>query len=221
MLTLYTAPTPNGYKVSIALEELGLDYEARELNLREKEQKQEWFLEINPNGRIPAIVDHDEDDLPVFESGAILVYLAEKAGDLLPEERRARSRVFQWLMFQMGGVGPMQGQAHVFRNYAPERIPYAVGRYTNETKRLYGVLDRRLGEADYLAGEYSIADIATWPWIRSHMSAGIELNGFANLSEWFDRVGKRDAVRRGTHVPEPVSKADQESFREGVRSLLA
>jgi len=221
MLTLYTAPTPNGYKISIALEELGLDYETRVLDLREKEQKRNWFLRNNPNGRIPAIVDHDEGDFPVFESGAILVYLAEKHEKLLSDERRARSRVFQWLMFQMAGIGPMQGQAHVFRNYAPERIPYAVRRYSNETRRLYGILDERLADADYLAGEYSIADIATWPWVRSHGNAGIELDDLPGLKRWFERIGERDAVKRALHVPEPVSQSERESFKEGVRALLA
>lgn len=220
MITLYTAPTPNGHKVSIALEELRLEYELRVLGLREKQQKEDWFLAINPNGRIPAIVDHDEDDFAVFESGAILIYLADKTGKLLPREPKPRSLAIQWLMFQMGNVGPMQGQAHVFRNYAPERIPYAIGRYERETARLYGVLDRRLNDVEYLAGEYTIADIATWPWIRSHKSAGIELSDFPALERWFERVGERDAVRRGAEIPERTRPDDEEKFREGIRGIL-
>lgn len=219
MIALYTAPTPNGWKVSIALEELGLDYEPRVLDLREREQKQDWFLAISPNGRIPAIVDQEAEDFAVFESGAILLYLAEKTGALLPSGTRDRSLAIQWLMFQMGHLGPMQGQAHVFRNYAPERVPYAIARYERETARLYGVLDRRLSEAEYLADEYSVADIAAWPWIKSHRSAGIELPDYPALERWFKRVGEREAVRRGSRVPEPV-RTDDESFREGIRAIL-
>src|SRR6187397_1601473 len=161
MIELFTAATPNGWKVSIALEELGLPYTVRPISLGKLEQKEEWFLKINPNGRIPAIIDHDNGDFAVFESGAILIYLAEKTGKLLPTDTKGRSVAIQWLMFQMGGIGPMQGQANVFFRYAPEKIQYAIDRYQNETKRLYQVLDRRLGEAEYLAGDYSIADIAT------------------------------------------------------------
>ena len=167
MIDLYTAATPNGWKVSIALEELELPYTVKALELVKLEQKQEAFLRINPNGRIPAIVDRDAGDFPVFESGAILLYLAEKTGRLLPADPKGRSVAIQWLMFQMGGVGPMQGQANVFFRYAPEKIPFAIERYQNETRRLYEVLDRRLGEAEYLAGEYGLADIATWPWVRT------------------------------------------------------
>ena len=160
MIDLYTAATPNGYKVSILLEELQLPYYVFPVNLMEREQKQEDFLALNPNGRIPVIVDHENDQLPVFESGAILVYLAEKTGKYLPKEMKGRSQVMQWLMFQMGGIGPMQGQAHVFYRYAPEKIEYAIGRYQRETRRLYEVLDRQLRYNPYLAGEFSIADIA-------------------------------------------------------------
>ena len=169
MIDLYTAATPNGHKASIMLEELGLPYEVRAIRLQEGEQKEPGYEKLNPNGRIPTIVDRDEGDFAVFESGAILIYLAEKTqSPLLPREPKQRSRVIQWLMFQMGGVGPMQGQAHVFVRYAPERIEYAITRYTEEVKRLYTILDRRLEGRDYLCDEYSIADIATWPWVRIH-----------------------------------------------------
>ena len=172
MITLYTAPTPNGHKISVMLEEIGLPYEVRVLDLSKGEQKEDWYLKINPNGRIPAIVDHDNDDFAVFESGAILLYLAEKTGKLLPREEKARSRVIQWLMFQMAGVGPMQGQAHVFTRYFPEKIPAVIARYQNETKRLYTVLDRQLAGRDYLVDEYSIADIAIAPWLRALLPGG-------------------------------------------------
>ena len=161
MIDLYTAATPNGHKVSIALEEMGLPYRVHALSFDKKEQKAPEFLRINPNGRIPAIVDRDNDDFAVFESGAILIYLAEKTGQLMPADVKGRSRVIQWLMFQMGGVGPMQGQANVFFRYFPEKLQGAIDRYQHETRRLYEVLDGRLGEAEYLAGDYSIADIAT------------------------------------------------------------
>jgi glutathione S-transferase len=181
VIDLYTAPTPNGWKASIMLEEVELPYRVRAIDLGKLEQKEPWFLEINPNGRIPAIVDRDADDFPVFESGAILLYLAEKTGRLLPSDARGRSLVQQWLMFQMSGVGPMQGQANVFFRYAPEKIPFAIERYQNETRRLYEVLDRRLARTEYLAGEYSIADVATWPWVRIHAWAGVETEGLEHL----------------------------------------
>ena len=167
MIDLYTAATPNGHKVSIALEEMGLPYRVHALSFDKKEQKAPEFLRINPNGRIPAIVDRDNDDFAVFESGAILIYLAEKTGQLMPADVKGRSRVIQWLMFQMGGVGPMQGQANVFFRYFPEKLQGAIDRYQHETRRLYEVLDGRLGEAEYLAGDYSIADIATYPGCAS------------------------------------------------------
>ena len=181
MIDLYTAATPNGWKASIALEELAMPYQVKALRLDQLEQKQEAFLRINPNGRIPAIVDRDAGDFAVFESGAILLYLAEKAGKLMSADAKSRSRVVQWLMFQMGGVGPMQGQANVFFRYAPVQIPFAIERYQKETRRLYEVLDRRLGEAEYLAGDYSIADIATWPWVSLHEWAGVAMDGLDHL----------------------------------------
>jgi len=201
MIDLYTAPTPNGWKASIVLEELGLPYTVHALDLGKLEQKSEAYLRINPNGRIPAIVDRDAGDFPVFESGAILLYLAEKTGRLLPTDAKGRSRAIQWLMFQMGGLGPMQGQANVFFRYAPEKIPFAIERYQRETRRLYEVLDRRLGEAEYLAGDYGIADIASWPWVTLHGWAGVTLDGLDHLQRWVEAVGARPAVQRGRAVP--------------------
>jgi GST-like protein len=223
MIHLYTAATPNGRKISIALEEMGLPYEVRHLRLGEQEQKRPEYLAINPNGRIPAIVDEDEDGFAVFESGAILLYLAEKTGRFLPPDRRGRSVAVQWLMFQMGGVGPMQGQAHVFVRYAPEPIPYAIDRYQNEVRRLYEVLDRRLSDAEFLAGDYGIADMATWPWVASHDWAGVPLDGLESLQRWFDAIGERPAVRRGMDVPEPwrpASRTDGSRTVEAARKML-
>ncbi len=203
MIDLYTATTPNGRKASIALEELGLAYEVHAVGLRRLEQKEPWFLAINPNGRIPAIVDRDEGEFAVFESGAILVYLAEKTGRLMPADRQGRSRVMQWLMFQMGGVGPMQGQANVFHRYFPEKIPVVIERYQNETRRLYGVMDGRLGQSEFLAGDYSIADIAAYPWVAQHDWSGVDLAPFPHLTRWYAQLGARPAVQRGMEVPSP------------------
>ena len=201
MIELFTADTPNGHKVSIALEEMALPYDFRALNLYTQEQRQDWYLKINPNGRIPAIIDHDADDFTVFESGAILLYLAEKTGLFLPADRKGRSLVLQWLMFQMGGIGPMQGQANVWFRYMPDKIPLAIDRYQGETRRLYEVLERRLGEAEYLAGDYSIADITAWPWVRIHGWAGVSVEGLPNLRRWLDAIRARPAVQRGIAVP--------------------
>ena len=202
MITLYTAPTPNGVKVSVALEELGLPYQVRAISLGSGEQKQPWFLRINPNGRIPAIVDHDAEDFAVFESGAILVYLAEKAGGLWPTEPRDRSVALQWLMFQMGGIGPMMGQANVFHRYWPERLPAVVERYQNETRRLFGVLDARLAESAFLAGpDYTIADIAHFAWVRTYAWSGVTLEGVPHLERWVETIAARPAVQRGVLVP--------------------
>ena len=221
MIDLYTSATPNGWKVSIMLEELGLPYEVRAIALDTLEQKEHWFLRINPNGRIPAIVDRDEDDFAVFESGAILVYLAEKTGKLLPKPARERSVVLQWLMFQMAGVGPMQGQSNVFFRYAPEKIEYAIRRYQNETKRLYTVLDKRLADVEYLAGDYSIADIATWPWVILHGWAGVEIDDLPNLRSWIERVGERPAVQAGRAVPKPIdAPKPEEAEQSGARILI-
>ena len=175
MIELFTAATPNGWKISIALEEMALPYTLRLLTLSKLEQKEEWFLKINPNGRIPAIVDHDNGDFAVFESGAILIYLAEKTGKFLPTEPKARSRVLQWLMFQMSGVGPMMGQANVFFRYAPEKIPYAIERYQREVRRLFEVMERQLANNEYIAGpDYSIADIALWSWVAGYGWSGVQ-----------------------------------------------
>jgi GST-like protein len=202
MIDLYSAATPNGHKASIALEETGLPYELHVLSFAAKEQKRPEFLKINPNGRIPAIVDRDAGDFAVFESGAILIYLAEKTGRFLPTDAKGRSTVLQWLMFQMGGLGPMQGQAGWFKNAAPEFIPLAYDRYYNETRRLYGVYDARLADHEHLAGDYSIADMATYPWVASRY-AGVPVEGFPHLQRWLDRVGARPAVRRGLERPAP------------------
>jgi GST-like protein len=219
MIELYTAPTPNGHKVSIMLEELGLPYEVRAIRLPDNEQKEPWYLALNPNGRIPTIVDRDNDDFVVFESGAILLYLADKTkSPLLPADPKRRSQVLQWLMFQMAGVGPMQGQAHVFVRYAPERIEYAIARYTEEVKRLYTILDRRLEGRDYLCDEYSIADIATWPWVRIHFWADVSIDDLPNLQRWRDRIRERPAVERGIAVPaKDASEDDQRRWIEKFR----
>jgi GSH-dependent disulfide-bond oxidoreductase len=198
MITLHTAATPNGHKVSIALEELGLPYELRVLELGRLEQKQPDFLAINPNGRIPAIVD---DGFAVFESGAILVYLAEKTGRLMPADVQGRSRVLQWLMFQMGGVGPMMGQANVFHRYFPVKIQPAIDRYQAEVARLFGVLDAQLARHEFLAGDYSIADIAHWPWVNAHEWAGVALAPYPDLARWLEQLRLRPALQRGIVRP--------------------
>jgi len=222
MITLYTARTPNGLKASIALEELELAYEVRPIDLRALEQREPWFLQINPNGRIPAIVDHGEVDFAVFESGAILLYLAAKTGRLLPADPRRRSTVIQWLMFQMGGLGPMMGQANVFSRYAPEKIPYAIDRYRRESRRLLEVLDRRLADREFLADDYSIADIASWCWARTHAWSGVDVAGLDHLARWIDVVGRRPAVIRGAQVPEkhPLG-ISEEDVEEAARKMLA
>jgi len=209
MIELYTSPTPNGWKASITLEELGIPYEVKPIRLDKLEQKEDGFLAINPNGRIPAIVDRDNDDFAVFESGAIMLYLAEQAGKLLPSDRNGRSEVVQWLMFQMGGLGPMQGQANVFFRYAPEKIQYAIDRYQRETKRLYTVLDGRLADRSYLAGDYSLADIANWSWASIHGWAGVDIDDLPNLQRWLDDVGQRPAVQAGRAVPAPPDESDR------------
>jgi len=199
MIDLYTAPTPNGWKASIALEELELPYEVHVINLMAGEQKQPDYLKLNPNGRIPTIVDRDEGNFPVFESGAILIYLAEKTGRFYPQKNKYI--VLQWLMFQMGGVGPMFGQAHHFMRAKKDEIPYGSERYGAEAKRLYGVLEKRLQQAAYLADEYSIADIATYPWVARHEWHRVDLNGYPAVKRWYDTIGARPAVVRGMAVP--------------------
>jgi len=202
MIELYTAATPNGHKASAALEELGLPYTVQPVDLGAGEQKQDWFLRINPNGRIPAIVDRGNDDFAVFESGAILVYLAEMTGQLLPADPKARSVTMQWLMFQMGGLGPMMGQANVFHRYWQEKIPPVIARYQNESRRLLEVLDGRLAESRYLAGDdYTIADIANWCWARTHEWSGVPVEGLDHLQRWLAAIAERPAVQRGICVP--------------------
>jgi GST-like protein len=203
MIDLYVWPTPNGYKISIFLEEAGLPYRAIPVDIQKGGQFEPDFLKISPNNKMPAIVDTEGPDgrsYSLFESGAILMYLAEKTGKFMPRETAERYRVVEWLMFQMGGIGPMLGQAHHFRTYAPEPIPYAVARYTNEAGRLYGVLDRRLAEAEYVAGDYSIADMAIFPWIRPYERQGQNLADFPNLKRWFDAINARPAVQKGLQL---------------------
>ena len=204
MIELFTAATPNGWTASIALEELGLPYTVRPISFDKKEQKEPWYLELNPNGRIPTIVDHGNGDFAVFESGAILMYLAEKTGRLMPTDFEGRSTVVQWLMFQMGGIGPMMGQANVFFRYAPERIPYAIDRYQREVRRLFEVLNTRLAKHEFLAGDYSIADIAHWSWVRGYKWSGVDIDGLEHLARWLEAIGQRPAVQRGVDVPEPT-----------------
>jgi GSH-dependent disulfide-bond oxidoreductase len=222
MIELFTAATPNGWKVSIALEELAQPYTVRPIALSKLEQKEPWFLKINPNGRIPAIIDHDNGDFAVFESGAILIYLAEKAGRLLPAEPKARSRVLQWLMFQMGGVGPMMGQANVFFRYAPEKIPYAIDRYQREVRRLFDVMERQLAVNPYIAGpDYSIADIALWSWVAGFAWSGVDIDGLPHLKRWLDLVGARPAVVKGRAVPPSADSPDQDKqIVESGRKML-
>jgi GSH-dependent disulfide-bond oxidoreductase len=200
MIDLYTWSTPNGRKVSIMLEEVGLPYTVHAVDISKDEQFKPAFLAISPNNRIPAIVDRD-NDLPLFESGAILMYLAEKTGKLMPANERARWHTVQWLMWQMGGVGPMLGQIHHFLRAAKGRAPYADERYLKEGKRLYGVLDRQLARSEYVAGDYSIADISIWPWISRFEWQTIDMNEYANVTRWYKAIAARPAVVKGYHVP--------------------
>ena len=218
MIDLYPAATPNGWKVSILLEELGLPYEVHVIDLRSGAQKEPWFTAINPNGRIPAIVDRDEGDFAVFESGAIMVYLAEKTGRLMPSDPKGRSLVMQWLMFQMGGVGPMMGQANVFTRYFPEEIPSVIDRYRRESRRLFEVLDRRLADREWLAGDYSIADIANWCWVQTHPWPGVSIEGLDHLERWLEAVRARPAVQKGVAIP---PRADPDQAVAAAKSILA
>ena len=209
MIDLYTWPTPNGFKVSVALEEMALPYTVKPIDIDTGEQKQPAYLSINPNGRVPAIVDRHNDDFAVFESGAILVYLAEKSRKLLPTDIKGRSQVLQWLMFQMGGLCPMQGQAVTFLKYFPERVQPAIDRYQQETLRLYGVLDRHLAANEFLAGEFSIADIANWCWVRIYPNAEIEISNFPNVSRWNDQIQARPASAKGVTVPSKMELSEK------------
>ena len=202
MIELYTSPTPNGYKISVALEELDIPYNVHVVNLQSGDQKKPEFLELNPNGRIPVIVDTDNDNLSIMESGAQLIYLAEKAGKLLPTETKARSKVMQWLMFQMGGIGPMMGQANVFYRYWPgEKIQPVIDRYQNEGRRLFEVMETRLRDNEYLADDFSIADIANWCWVRIYKWSGINIDGLDGLQRWMNTMEERPACKKGVSVP--------------------
>ena len=217
MIKLFTAATPNGWKISVMLEELNINYELHAVDFAANEQKSDAYTALNPNGRIPTIVDTDLDDFVVFESGAILVYLAEKYGQFIPTDTQGKSVVLQWLMFQMSGIGPMMGQANVFYRYFPEKIPAAIERYQNEVNRLFGVLNNRLENHEYLAGDYSIADIANWCWVHTHNWSGVELSPFKHLKRWTDQIGQRPAVIKGINIPAKVSK---ETIKKAGQKLI-
>jgi len=225
MIDLYTAPTPNGHKASCALEELGIDYTVKVVDISSGEQHTPDFRAINPNGRIPAIVDRANDDFAVFESGAIMIYLAEQAGKLLPADVKGRSRVIQWLMFQMGGIGPMMGQANVFFRYFPEKFEPVIDRYQNEGRRLFEVLDTRLGESEWLADDYSIADIANWCWVRTYKWSGVSREGLDNLDRWMNVMKEKPGLQRGVSVPvriESIIEDDEKAaeFVDNARNFL-
>jgi GST-like protein len=220
VIDLYTWSTPNGYKVSIALEELDLPYSVHPIELGKHEQKTPQYLALNPNGRIPTIVDRDAGDFVVFESGAILIYLAEKTGKLLPADAKGRSRVIQWVMFQMGNIGPMMGQANVFFRYFPEKVQSVIDRYQKESRRLLEVLDTQLGREAWLAGDYSIADIATWPWARVHEWAGVPVDGLPNLARWMAAMAARPACVRGIQVPPRRALTPEEMAKQGAAILV-
>jgi GST-like protein len=225
MIDLYTAPTPNGHKASCTLEALGFEYNTHFVNITEGEQKKPEFLAINPNGRIPAIIDRDLGDFPIFESGAIMIHLAEKAGRLLPTDAKGRAMVMQWLMFQMGGVGPMMGQANVFFRYFPEKIPAAIDRYQNESRRLFEVLDKRLSESQWLAKDYSIADIANWCWVRTHKWSGVSVDGLDHLGRWLNTMREQPGMQKGIEVPFSLDnlledKDAQKKFTDNANKLL-
>jgi len=224
MIDLYYWPTPNGWKISIALEEMELAYTVKYVNIGRGEQFAPEYLEISPNNRMPAIVDNAPADggapLAIFESGAILLYLAEKSGRFLPRDLRGRYDVTQWIMWQMGGLGPMSGQAGHFRLYAPEQVPYAIDRYTDEVSRLYGVLDRRLAGREYVCGEYSIADMACWPWILPHKRQGQHIEEFPNLLRWYEQLKMRPALRRGYDVGREIRQISKDGPDEAARGVL-
>ena len=224
MIELYTAPTPNGHKVSCTLEALKMDYKAILVNLSEGEQKKPDFLKISPNGRIPAIVD-TENDLSIFESGAIMIYLADKAGKLIPQDTAKRYKVMEWLMFQMGGIGPMMGQANVFYRYFPEKLQPAIDRYQNEGRRLFEVLDKQLKDNEWLAGDYSIADIANWCWVRTHKWSGISTDGLENLERWKNAMYEQPGMQAGIKVPVKVenllkSEKDTKAFAKDAAKMV-
>lgn len=226
MIELYTSATPNGHKVSCLLEALELDYQTHALNIMSGDQKKPEFLKLNPNGRIPVIVDKDMDDLVVFESGAIMIHLAEKTGKLIPATPKGRAEVMQWLMFQMSGVGPMMGQANIFYRYFPEKIQPVIDRYQNETRRLFEVLDQRLGESEWLSADYSIADIANWCWARTYKWSGVSVDGLDNLHRWLDAVRQQPGIEKGLTIPVSIehligdNTEDQEKFIKGARKTI-
>ena len=224
MIDLYYWTTPNGHKITMFLEEAGLPYQLHTIHIGRGEQFQPEFLAIAPNNRIPAIVDQSPADgggpLSLFESGAILLYLAEKTGRFLPRDLRGRADVLQWLFWQMGGLGPMAGQNHHFSQYAPERIPYATERYVKETNRLYGVLDKRLADREFVAGEYSIADMAAYPWIVPHKRQGQDLNDFPHLRRWFEAIAARPATQRAYALADTINTAPSVSDEESRRILF-
>ena len=226
MIDLYTASTPNGWKVSITLEELSIPYKVKEIDLIKGDQKKKSFLKINPNGRIPAIIDREENNLAIFESGAIMIYLAEKTGKLLPSDPAKKSEVLQWLMFQMGGIGPMMGQANVFYRYFPEKLQSVIDRYQNESKRLFTVIDKHLESNQYLAQHFSIADIANWSWIRIHKWSGVEIEDLPNLKRWMDEINLRPACIKGVEIPRALELPDDENsekikeFEKNAKKIL-
>jgi GST-like protein len=225
VIDLYTAPTPNGHKASCTLEELGLEYSVKVVDIRSGDQHKPEFRALNPNGRIPVIVDRANDDFAVFESGAIMIYLAEQAGRLLPTDAKGRSRVIQWVMFQMGGIGPMMGQANVFFRYFPEKIEAVINRYQHEGRRLFEVLDTRLGQSEWLADDYSIADIANWCWVRTYKWSGISREGLENLDRWMNAMKEKPGLQRGIGVPIAIDsiledKEKAEEFARNARTML-
>ena len=223
MIDLYTSPTPNGHKISCALEALEIPYKTHAINLMEGEQLTKKFLQISPNGRIPAIVD-SENNLSIFESGAILIYLADKKGQLIPTSTKERSNVIQWLMVQMSGIGPMMGQANVFFRYMPEKIPTAIDRYQNECRRLFKVLDKQLSKQDWIAGDYSIADIANWCWVRTYKWSGVNVEGLDNLMSWSKRMYEQPGMLKGIEVPFKVEnllkKENAEKFIKESNKII-
>jgi glutathione S-transferase len=227
VIDLYTAPTPNGWKASVVLEELELPYTVKRVNILEGDQRSPDYIALNPNGRIPTIVDNDEDGFVIFESGAILLYLARKTGRLMPTDAKGSSLVTQWLMFQMGGLGPMMGQANVYFRYSKEKYQPAIDRYQNESKRLMAVLDRRLQDHEYLAGDFSIADIANWCWARTHAWSGVDVSDLEYLQRWFDLLEDRPGCQRGVVVPEDLSalltadnEKERDNFIAGARNIV-
>ena len=225
MIHLYTSSTPNGHKVSCMLEAIEMPYEIHSVNLGEGDQRKPDFLKISPNGRIPAIVDTDNDDLSIFESGAIMLYLAEKSGKLIPSDIKGRAKVIEWLMFQMGGIGPMMGQANVFSRYFPEKIQPAIDRYQNESRRLFEVLDVQLSKNEWLAGEYSIADIANWCWVRTHNWSGVSLEGLEYLEKWKNKMYDQPGMLKGTKIPVDIGgllndDKDQKEFIKNAQKMV-